>query len=185
MQDLNDFLSRYSNRDGKDPLRIDSKNNKGETPLHFAVFQAGCYEQKAHETSIITTKNSYINLCKIFLSKAKKLVIAGANINEKSNAETTALIVAFLQHKATNTIKYILKFPHIDVTVKNKEQLTALEIVAYNNHTGVLALLLEKVNMNSRKHVKAVNDAYQLAKETPSSQDAKKLLKQKLKARYN
>ena len=76
------------------------------------------------------------------LQIVKMLVKAGAGVRATSNEGTTCLIFATYRGH-TETVRYLVGLPQVDVNRKNNKGLTALHCAANHNHADVMEVLID------------------------------------------
>ena len=76
------------------------------------------------------------------LQIVKMLVKAGAGVRATSNEGNTCLFFATYRGH-TETMRYLVGLPQVDVNHKNNKSLTALHCAANNNHAAVVEVLID------------------------------------------
>ena len=96
---------------------IETKDDRGRSPLHMAC-------------------------CSGALVIVKMLVKAGADVSATDNERDTCLtLAAYFGH--TETVRYLVSFPELDVNHKDTDGHTALRLAADQNHPDVLKVLID------------------------------------------
>ena len=95
---------------------IDTKDNEGRSPLHYA--------------------------CNNGLSDiVKMLVEAGAGVRDTDNEGDTCLILAaYFGH--TETVRYLVGLPEVELNHRADDNKTALQYAVEQNHTDIAQLLI-------------------------------------------
>lgn len=74
-------------------------------------------------------------------------------VNPQNSDNTTALIEAACQGH-DHVVKFLLKIPGIDLTIKSKRQFTALSAAAYMGHESIVKLILDQKDVDLQKQVR-------------------------------
>lgn len=89
---------------------------------------------------IITCYISYSSFLKWDLELLELVVRNRANINIQSFPERQTLLMEFVRHNKFEHVKYLLSLENIDISLKNKQGQTALDIALTNDNREIIEL---------------------------------------------
>lgn len=153
VQNISDILAT-----GLDPhVRSDS----GNTALHFAAYYGG-----AETTEALINKGCPVNVqndkgetplllstCQNFPDVGKLLIAAGASINESDYEGVTPLMLAARSDK-TGTLVQLLLDNQADVTLRDKDEQTALHYALDEGTPVVIEMLVQHLIQNHGVEIK-------------------------------